>query len=670
MPDKPDQPHPDQPDQPGAVSFPSIGDNPQFAGADDADLSTLHTRLDEDAPETTAGENVLTGDAEDDAPTQTLSDEAATVAPAAADDEMPTVVEPTPAPPAKKKPVTEDDLINAYLKAGLFTVSDGKPNTRALLSGRYAISRLIGRGGMGVVFLARDRQADCDVALKTIHPNYLKDADARKRFIDEARQMARIPSHASVLVVKDVSDTERPFYTMEFMHKGSLGRLIREQGALDRDTTLRLAQSIAKAIDYVHVSAGAIHRDIKPENVLLAEDGTARLCDFGLIRRVGSGAVGLRAGTLAYMPPEVVSGGGKNVGFEWDIYSMGALLYEMLTGKPPYAEAMGSSSGTGTERIDALKKAVTDSAPRPILSLNRKADRGLVAIAQWAMARNKRERYVQVADLLADLERVASNQKPLGPQQSGAAANKRKTGVAALLLVFIAAAAYGAFVYFGNDSDSDSEKDHAPQRSGLTGDPTIGVEKVASNIPSTGFALIDDSNPDAHFRLNVQPRAGEVVLRNGDKSKTNGEDSHFHDDEPMLFAISPSRKSVYLHVLFFDLDPNSNQPLLLNYPFNDEERRKLIPAGDSVDVPSHAAIAAYRFITAGPPYHRAILKVIATTKPVSLADIDTNQPKVIVGNGDDKIIGQSIAEVLGPDEWATYELLVTTGPPGSTGPDK
>ena len=274
-------------------------------------------------------------------------------------------------------------------------------------------------GGRGLVFLAHDRQGDCQVALKTLRPEFLNDAAARQAFVGEAKDMNRIPAHAGVLVVKDFGGVYKPYYVTEYLRGGTLGDAIRSDGPLDAKRSLRYARDLAAALGYVHTRHGKLHRDVKPGNVLLDGDGSARLADFGLLWQVGAGQGAFRAGTLPYMPPEVLNGERKDVGFEWDVYGFGATLYEMLTGQAPYADRLKalprSSNDASGAAAQQLREMVEASAPTPILTLNRQADSKLVKIAEWSMARDPRDRYFGTGDIVEDLERVAAGQRPQRP---------------------------------------------------------------------------------------------------------------------------------------------------------------------------------------------------------------------------------------------------------------
>ncbi|MEM7624475.1 MAG: serine/threonine-protein kinase [Planctomycetota bacterium] len=345
--------------------------------------------------------------------------------------------------------------VRALIDAGLFAPASTLAATRgafAVVEGRYELRDTLGEGGMGLVFLAYDNVGDCLVALKTLKPNFLNSAKSRARFIDEAKEMNRIPAHACVLVVKDFGSVDKPFYVTEYLSGGSVGHAIRANGPLPTDLARRYATNIASAIAYIHAKRGKLHRDIKPENVLIDDDGSARLADFGLVWQMGEGSRGMRAGTVPYMPPEVVADQRKNVGYEWDVYSFGATLYEMLAGHAPYADLLKREvESTGKTRLEVLRHLISQVPPTPILACNKSADKHLARIADWAMARDARDRYFHVDHILADLDRLGRGKKPMGPQQTagcekgGRVCLIRRVVAATLLVLAIGA---GGIWYF------------------------------------------------------------------------------------------------------------------------------------------------------------------------------------------------------------------------------
>lgn len=207
-----------------------------------------------------------------------------------------------------------------------------------LLAGRYEILSEIGRGGMGVVYQARDRLLERDVAIKTIHPSQVK-ADSKERFKREARMVAQL-DHPAIIPVHDVGEEEDYLYLIMPFVKGTNLRTLIEEGPLTLRDVLDIGIAVAEALGYSH-SRGIIHRDIKPENILITreeEDMRVRITDFGLARTMtkerrltDTGAV---VGTVVYLSPEQISN--KQIDGRSDLYSLGTVLYESLSGRTPF----------------------------------------------------------------------------------------------------------------------------------------------------------------------------------------------------------------------------------------------------------------------------------------------------------------------------------------------
>jgi hypothetical protein len=272
---------------------------------------------------------------------------------------------------------------------------------------RFEILRLIGVGGMGVVFLARDPTTDAKVAIKMLRPELAVEPQAVHRFLKEVRHLRRL-QHPHILGILEMSERkEGPYFVMPYLERGSLARIIRPGEPLASELTLRIACQIAEALAFAH-SKGIIHRDLKPGNILLETGGTAFLTDFGLARTLFNDSMmdvdrGHCEGTAPYMSPAVAAGQAEDT--RCDIYSFGAVLYEMLTGQAPYA---------GETTAEVLKK-IQAGQPKRISELSPKASSELAGIAEGAMARSHRDRYASMADVVADLERVGRKHSPLGP---------------------------------------------------------------------------------------------------------------------------------------------------------------------------------------------------------------------------------------------------------------
>jgi TolB-like protein len=240
-------------------------------------------------------------------------------------------------------------------------VTDLHEPLRANLEGRYAIERELGRGGMATVYLARDLRHDRPVALKVLHGE-LAAALGPERFQREIRFAARL-QHPHILTVLDSGESAgQLWFTMPFVEGETLRARINRERQLPVADALRIARDAASALDYAH-RHDIIHRDIKPENLLLTADGQVVVADFGIARALGSAGGGLTEtgtsiGTPAYMSPEQASGD-RAIDGRSDIYSLGAVLFEMLAGEPPFtgptAQAVIAKRFTG--EIPSLRKA-------------------------------------------------------------------------------------------------------------------------------------------------------------------------------------------------------------------------------------------------------------------------------------------------------------------------
>ncbi len=264
--------------------------------------------------------------------------------------------------------------------------------------GPYSLIAEIGRGGMGVVYRVRDERIGREIALKRIIKGSLANEVDRARFRAEVEAAAQL-DHPHVLPVFDVGEHDgQPYYTMPLVAGPTLSRRLQDGPLPARESAVLLAK-VARAIDFAH-RAGILHRDVKPANILIDACGEPHVADFGLAKRLDaepgdqptrSGAI---VGTPGYLAPEQAAAGRGPVGPAADVYGLGAVLYHMLTGRPPFQAASA---------VDTLL-LVLEQEPLPPRLLNPKADRDLELIALKCLQKPIDLRYRTAADLAADLE--------------------------------------------------------------------------------------------------------------------------------------------------------------------------------------------------------------------------------------------------------------------------
>ena len=270
----------------------------------------------------------------------------------------------------------------------------------------YEIVRLLGTGGMGLVFLGRRAGSGGEVAIKMVRSEYVSNQEVVHRFLKEAGHLKRL-RHSNIVPVEAVCDRPAgPYFVMPFFEKGSLANLIKPGVPLEYGALVDIATQVAAGLSFAHRS-GIIHRDLKPANVLLAASSRACLADFGLARTLFNDTLvdvenRSHEGTAPYMSPAVAAGDAEDT--RCDIYSFGAVLYEMLTGRPPY-------EGRGAREI--LNRIIA-GPPRPVRELNPMADGRLVTVMESCMARELRDRYADMRDVLNDLERIKMEKDPTG----------------------------------------------------------------------------------------------------------------------------------------------------------------------------------------------------------------------------------------------------------------
>jgi serine/threonine-protein kinase len=274
----------------------------------------------------------------------------------------------------------------------------------------YEVEAVLGRGGMGVVFKARHLRLNRLVALKMALAGAYAGPQELARFQREAEAVAGL-RHPNVVQIYDVGDSDgRPYFTMEFVEGGSLAQKLSGTPQPARQAAALLA-SLAGAVQAAHQS-GIVHRDLKPANVLLGADGTPKITDFGLARRLQGGAgltqSGAPLGTPSYMAPEQARGQTHAIGPAVDVYALGAILYELLTGRPPF------QGETPTETV----LQVLSQEPVSPARLNPKVPRDLETICLKCLHKEPQRRYATAAALAEDLARFGRNE-PIAARPAG-----------------------------------------------------------------------------------------------------------------------------------------------------------------------------------------------------------------------------------------------------------
>src|SRR5437667_63192 len=303
--------------------------------------------------------------------------------------------------------------------------------------GDYELLEEIGRGGQGVVYRARQKSLNRTVALKVIGLGHWATEAHLKRFRREAESAASL-EHPCIVPIHEVGERDGScYFSMKFIEGGQLDEVVRREPMPIRQAA-ELVANLARTVYYAH-EHGILHRDIKPGNILLDKSGEAHLADFGLARLVETESTLTRTkdlmGTPSYMAPEQAVGNNAQITRATDVYGLGAVLYQLLTGHPPFA------GGTTYETI----KLLLDTEPRQPRLWNRKIDRELSTICLKCLEKDPKRRYASALSLAEDLEHWLKHE-PILARHAGIFAHgkkwvRRNPAIAALIAALVALAA-------------------------------------------------------------------------------------------------------------------------------------------------------------------------------------------------------------------------------------
>lgn len=391
-----------------------------------------------------------------------------------------------------------------------------------IMGNRYELLKQLGGGGMAIVYMGRDTLLNRLVTVKMLRPEFTSDEDFVKRFRREAQAVASL-SHPNIVSIYDVGLEENVYYlVMEYVEGDNLKNLIREQGVVPVDRAVEIARQVSEALQHAHEN-NIVHRDIKPQNILITKGGRAKLTDFGIAREATTATLTQTdtiVGSVHYLSPEQARGDTADA--RSDLYSLGIVLYEMVTGVLPFR---------GETPIGVALKHIQESPAQPS-SLNPSVSPGLERIIIRAMAKNPADRYQSAVDMAAELDRLSGavvvnpkqeddefatrvipTVRPLREEQPAVESTmntKQKrplmfwVGLVLILMVFAGA---GAFWYYVNvpevnmpDVAGETEAD-AREILQAQGIKHIQVARNAHPSVMQGLVISQDPEPDTKIKV-------------------------------------------------------------------------------------------------------------------------------------------------------------------------
>jgi len=439
------------------------------------------------------------------------------------------------------------------------------------LAGKYKIIEVLGRGGMGIVYKAEDTQLKRSVALKFLPPELIQEEEARERFVLEARAAAAL-SHPNICTIHEIDEGEgRSFISMEYVKGQSLRERI-GQGPLPPEKALDIAIQVAEGLDEAH-KKGIIHRDIKSSNVMVTEKDQAKIMDFGLAKVKGGTLLtreGTTLGTVAYMSPEQAKG--EEVDQRSDIWSLGVVLYEMLSGQLPFQG----------ERDSSVLYSVVHEEPKPLKEVKRGLAPELQQIVNRALRKKPESRYASAAEMLKDLRKYRDllRAEELGAFNVRVILRRiRKPRIAVPLVVVILTISLVAVWFFSRQAKVRwAREEILPELERLVEenwrdftDPYRLAEEVEKYIPNDPKLAELFSKCSFNINVKTEPPGADIYMKEYDSP----------DSEWKYLGISPIEKiRVPIGVLRWKIEKDGYETVLAassTWDIGIETKKPLIP---------------------------------------------------------------------------------------------
>ena len=396
--------------------------------------------------------------------------------------------------------------------------------------GPYKIQKLLGQGGMGIVYQGMHAKLEQPVAIKVLSPEFSTNSEMRERFVREAKLQVKL-SHPNVVnILNYLEDNQSVYLVMEFIQGDNLETRLKREGCFGPSECCRIAIGVLDALAFMH-KRGIIHRDIKPSNIMFTEDGQVKVTDFGIAKASGEKGLtrtGMQLGTVWYMAPEQIRGGAVDA--TSDLYALGITLYQMLTGQVPFHR----------DSEFEIMKAHVEEIPRDPAALNPKIPKVLCDVILKVLAKNPQERFQSAAELRNALLPIAEGQeggsagRPFPAQSPGFSGNgigleskgeapgtsgeeplflgrfDRKISYLIMGMASILIALLMYVLFFGITDKEDGRKNPIPltlaPRAGSSSSMTVSNESSSLAPPSQGQKLSDvPSGPGDEPMTPTQP---------------------------------------------------------------------------------------------------------------------------------------------------------------------